>query len=207
MPTYKVRYAHIRQLHYRPTNRNGAGRGACTARLRRGRRGPARLGTEGRRHTCHARPGRRAPQVHGNCTIGRQRFNEAAGCARLVYGDVRACSRTDGHTSMQPIGHRRVCTTPASTRPYYPKWCWSARGAAAGALAHPCGPRGGLAGWLMESLYLVASVTKCSIHTTSESGPIPPAWPRGDAVVAATFVPIVEARCQRGERQDAQGDD
>jgi hypothetical protein len=139
MPTYIVRYAHIRQLHYRPTNRNGTGRGACTARLRRGRRGPARLGTEGRRHTCHARPGRRAPQVHGNCTIGRQRFNEAAGCARLVYGDVRACSRTDGHTSMQPIGHRRVCTTPASTRPYYPKWCWSARVAASGALAHPCG--------------------------------------------------------------------
>jgi hypothetical protein len=59
----------------------------------------------------------------------------------------------------------------------------------------------------MGSLYLVASVAKCSIHTTSESGPIPPAWPRGDALVAATFVPIVAARCQRGERKDAQGDD
>jgi hypothetical protein len=34
-------------------------------------------------HTCHAR--RLAPQVHGNCTIGR------------------ACSRADGHTRMQPM--------------------------------------------------------------------------------------------------------
>jgi hypothetical protein len=132
-------YDHVRQLYHRPTNRIATG--ACTPGLRRGRRCPARLGTEGRRHThtCHARPGRRAPQVHGNCIIGRQRFNEAAGCARLVYGDVRACSRTDGHTSMQPIVHCRVCTTPSSTHPYYPKWCWSARGAAAGALARPCG--------------------------------------------------------------------
>jgi hypothetical protein len=54
-------------------------------------------------HTCYARPGRRAPQVLWNCAIGRQRFNEAAGCARLAYGDVRACSRADGHTRMQPI--------------------------------------------------------------------------------------------------------
>jgi hypothetical protein len=87
-------------------------------------------------HTCHAR--RRAPQVHGNCAIGCQRFNEAAGCARLACGDVRACSRADGHTRMQPIVHRHVCTTPASTRPYYPKWCWSApwrRGAGAQAAA------------------------------------------------------------------------
>jgi hypothetical protein len=47
---------------------------------------PARLRTEGRRHThtCHAR--RRAPQVYGNCTIGRA-----------------ACSRADGPTRMQPI--------------------------------------------------------------------------------------------------------
>jgi hypothetical protein len=127
MPTYIVRYAHIRQLHYRPTNRNGTGRGDAQPASVADAAASHGWGLKGGdTHTCHARPGRRAPQVHGNCTIGRQRFNEAAGCARLVYGDVRACSRTDGHTSMQPIVHRRVCTTPPSTHPYYPKWCWSA---------------------------------------------------------------------------------
>jgi hypothetical protein len=107
MPTYKVtgRYAHIRQLHYRPTNRDGTGRGGYTARLRRGRRSAARLGTEGRRDT--------HKPMRPLCTTGprqlRQRFNEPAGCTRLADDDDVSAAVP---MAIRSPYYAVVCTTP-----------------------------------------------------------------------------------------------
>jgi hypothetical protein len=88
------------------TNRSATG--ACTARLRRGRHGPAQL---------HTSQGRR---LASRCSIRRQRFNEAAGRARLAYDDVRVCSRTDGHTRIQPLPSLRRRVHHARVHPSIP---------------------------------------------------------------------------------------
>jgi hypothetical protein len=85
-------------------------------------------------HTCHARPGRRAPQVHGNCTmIGRRRFNEAAGCARLAYDELTAAvpirPHTDAAHSTPSCVHpaRRVHPSILPQMVLVSPWCRSKR--------------------------------------------------------------------------------
>jgi hypothetical protein len=81
--------------------------------------------------TCHGR--RRAPQVHGNCIIRRQRFNEAAGRASLAYDELTAAVHTNAVrtvTTPSCVQHARVHPSMLPGQP---------RGAAAGTLARPSG--------------------------------------------------------------------
>jgi hypothetical protein len=100
MPTRTVGHAHARQLHYRNRPIESA-RGACTARLPRGRRGPARLRTEGRRHT----PQAKAAAEHDR-SPGTAPSVASVSMKQRTMRCLQPCRY--GYTRTQPILRRRV---------------------------------------------------------------------------------------------------